>query len=103
MISIYSDGSRAAFVLATDARLNITPNQRSTIKKVYRRNDSALANLMELFPPHTFLIISDHGVDSYSHLININRWLVEKGWLAWINDQNNSERESKPILKSVLS
>jgi predicted AlkP superfamily phosphohydrolase/phosphomutase len=77
------------------------PNQRSAIESVYRRIDSALANLMESFPSHTFLIISDHGAGPYSHLININRWLAEKGWLSWQNHQNDTDTRSKPIWKSL--
>lgn len=76
-------------------------NQRSAIESVYRRIDSVLADLMDSYPSYTFVILSDHGAGSYSHLVNINRWLAERGWLAWQNDLIAADTRSNPLWKSL--
>jgi predicted AlkP superfamily phosphohydrolase/phosphomutase len=77
------------------------PVQGAAIESIYRRIDSALSDLMTSYPDHTFVIISDHGAGSYSHLVNINHWLQERGWLAWIDDQVEANAGSKPAWKSI--
>jgi predicted AlkP superfamily phosphohydrolase/phosphomutase len=53
------------------------------IEKAYRHNDALVGKVL----PHIgkddlFMVVSDHGFASFRRGVNLNAWLLEKGWLA---------------------
>ena len=61
-----------------------TPAQLAdAIKTVYRRVDEALAEIIEQVPePRNMVIMSDHGCGPCHTLVDLNRWLTQRGYLV---------------------
>jgi predicted AlkP superfamily phosphohydrolase/phosphomutase len=54
-----------------------------TIRAVYRRADQFVAQVLELLPADTtVLIVSDHGFHSWRKAVNLNTWLVQHGYMV---------------------
>ena len=54
-----------------------------TIRAVYRRADQFVAQVLELAPPDTtVLIVSDHGFHTWRKAVNLNTWLVQQGYMS---------------------
>lgn len=53
------------------------------ILKVYQRYDALLGKILAMLPPEvTVIAMSDHGFNPMRKAVNVNTWLVEKGYLA---------------------
>jgi predicted AlkP superfamily phosphohydrolase/phosphomutase len=56
---------------------------RHAIREQYERNDALLGRLVDrLTDDDVLMVISDHGFNSFRRGINLNRWLLEEGYLA---------------------
>ncbi|HEY6357104.1 MAG TPA: alkaline phosphatase family protein, partial [Vicinamibacterales bacterium] len=56
---------------------------RHAIRQQYERNDALLGRLVDrLTDDDVLMVISDHGFSSFRRGINLNRWLLEEGYLA---------------------
>ena len=54
-----------------------------SIERVYRRCDEFVGQVTERLDRDTpVLIVSDHGFHSFRYSVNLNTWLVEKGYMA---------------------
>lgn len=54
-----------------------------SIEKTYRRADVFVGQVLERLDPGTpVLIVSDHGFHSYRYSVNLNTWLVQKGYMT---------------------
>jgi predicted AlkP superfamily phosphohydrolase/phosphomutase len=54
-----------------------------SIRAVYRRADQFVAQVLEMVPPETtVLIVSDHGFHTWRKAVNLNTWLVQQGYMA---------------------
>jgi len=60
------------------------PNpQRDAIERVYRRNDELVGRVVEqIRDDDVLMVLSDHGFTSFRRGVNLNRWLLEQGYLA---------------------
>lgn len=60
---------------------------RDVVLKKYLRVDEIIGEVMEKLGDDTDLIVmSDHGFANYVHKVNLNTWLLEKGYLALRED-----------------
>jgi predicted AlkP superfamily phosphohydrolase/phosphomutase len=66
------------------------PRQRTAIRQVYRRIDDALADLLQRYPERTLMLMSDHGAGPYRHLVGMNSWLAQQGWLRWRDEKRQT-------------
>jgi predicted AlkP superfamily phosphohydrolase/phosphomutase len=54
-----------------------------SIERVYRRCDEFVGEVLKRLEPGTpLLIVSDHGFHSFRYSVNLNTWLVEKGYMT---------------------
>ncbi len=54
-----------------------------SIERVYRRCDEFVGQVLQRLEPGTpVLIVSDHGFHSFRYSVNLNTWLVEKGYMV---------------------
>jgi predicted AlkP superfamily phosphohydrolase/phosphomutase len=57
----------------------------SAIEAQYRRNDAFLGQVIERLQPDDLLIVlSDHGFTAFRRGVNLNRWLLDHGYLALV-------------------
>jgi predicted AlkP superfamily phosphohydrolase/phosphomutase len=65
-----------------------------TILTVYQRADTLVGHVLDeiLGEDDELIVMSDHGFNSFRRAVNLNRWLVDNGYLA----------EKKSVLGSVL-
>lgn len=56
------------------------------IPDAYRRMDAIIGKARKLAPEATFLVCSDHGFASFRRGVNINRWLVDNGYMVLKRD-----------------
>jgi predicted AlkP superfamily phosphohydrolase/phosphomutase len=57
------------------------------IRAVYRRADQFVAQVLEMLPPETtVLIVSDHGFHTWRKAVNLNTWLVQQGYMSLQGD-----------------
>jgi predicted AlkP superfamily phosphohydrolase/phosphomutase len=53
------------------------------IQRVYERSDAFVGEVLEhVGPDTTVLIVSDHGFHSFRQSVNLNTWLVQRGYMA---------------------
>jgi len=60
---------------------------RETILKAYKKADKFLGEIMQMFPNHNIIVISDHGGGPYYKDVNINNWLMQQGYLFLKHNQ----------------
>jgi predicted AlkP superfamily phosphohydrolase/phosphomutase len=54
-----------------------------SIERVYRRCDEFVGEVLKRLDPGTpLLLVSDHGFHSFRYSVNLNTWLVEKGYMT---------------------
>ncbi len=59
------------------------PQRRDAIEEMYRRMDALVGRALEQVDDKTLLlVISDHGFQSFARGVNLNRWLLDNGYLA---------------------
>ncbi len=55
---------------------------RDAIERLYRRNDELVGRLLEqLREDDLLMVLSDHGFASFRRGVNLNRWLLDNGYL----------------------
>jgi len=65
---------------------------RGAIEWIYREADRILGRTMdELAPEDRLIVLSDHGFNSFRRSVNLNRWLVDKGFMTSRPGQPDSE------------
>lgn len=53
------------------------------IEKIYRHNDELIGKVLgKLQKDDLLMVVSDHGFASFRRGVNLNAWLLAKGWLA---------------------
>jgi predicted AlkP superfamily phosphohydrolase/phosphomutase len=53
------------------------------IEEIYRRNDELIGKVVaRLRDDDLLMVVSDHGFASFRRGVNLNAWLLSKGWLA---------------------
>jgi predicted AlkP superfamily phosphohydrolase/phosphomutase len=64
-----------------------------SIEKVYRRCDEFVGQVLQRVAPGTpVLIVSDHGFHSFRYSVNLNTWLVEKGYMVLQGQQPGEKK-----------
>jgi predicted AlkP superfamily phosphohydrolase/phosphomutase len=64
-----------------------------SIEDVYRRSDRFVGEVLERIDPSTtVLIVSDHGFHSFRYSVNLNTWLVEKGYMVLHGQQPGDKK-----------
>ncbi len=64
-------------------RQDVTPEMARVIEDHYRRLDAIVGKAMTYVDDQTlFIVLSDHGMNSFQRGLNINTWLYENGLLA---------------------
>jgi predicted AlkP superfamily phosphohydrolase/phosphomutase len=55
-----------------------------SIEKIYQRADGLVGKIQEKLPPDaTLIVMSDHGFHSFRRSVNLNTWLVQKGYMVF--------------------
>lgn len=81
--------------------LGDTPSHTAVLD-VYRTLDSFLGDAMsQMEAQDTLMVVSDHGFGPWYKELNLNRWLIENGWLA-LSDPNRPSRLLKDWTKRLL-
>jgi predicted AlkP superfamily phosphohydrolase/phosphomutase len=67
---------------AHPARRNGHPRTPNAIEEQYRRNDEFLGQVMaKLGGGDLLMVLSDHGFSSFRRGVNLNRWMLDRGYL----------------------
>ena len=62
---------------------NGSSEYRNAIEDLYRRNDELVGKVLaELRDGDLLCVMSDHGFSSFRRGVNLNRWLLDKGYLT---------------------
>lgn len=65
---------------------------KDVIPDIYMEMDKVVGEVLERAPEGTeVLILSDHGFAPFSHKVNLNTWLYQKGYLALREDGSRGE------------
>ncbi len=65
----------------------------SSIEKTYRRADDFVGQVLQrLDPGTTVLVVSDHGFHSFRYSVNLNTWLVQKGYMVLQGQQPGEKK-----------
>lgn len=57
--------------------------KRDAIREQYRRNDAFLGDVVSrLREGDLLMVLSDHGFNAFRRGVNLNRWLLDRGYLA---------------------
>ncbi len=67
----------------TDVLSHFFWKESNKIGEFYRYVDEFIGKIITDFPDATIFIISDHGFQEQKYDFHINKWLMEKGWLAF--------------------
>lgn len=60
-----------------------SPLARGAIEHSYREADRVLGEVVRrLKPDDKLIVLSDHGFSSFRRAVNLNRWLIDRGYLA---------------------
>ncbi len=62
----------------------------TVIEDAYRRMDAMVGKARALAPGSIFLVCSDHGFASFRRGVNLNRWLVNNGFMTLLQDPCSS-------------
>jgi predicted AlkP superfamily phosphohydrolase/phosphomutase len=58
-------------------------HRRDAIEELYQRNDALVGKVLEkVRDGDVLMVISDHGFTSFRRGVNLNRWLLDNGYLA---------------------
>jgi predicted AlkP superfamily phosphohydrolase/phosphomutase len=72
------------------------------IEEHYRTLDSIVGEAMEYADDQTlFIVLSDHGMNSFQRGLNLNTWLYENGFLALKNGVKPGEEENGDFFRNV--
>ena len=59
------------------------PEHKDAIEKLYEHNDALIGRVMaKLRDGDLLMVLSDHGFDSFRRGVNLNRWLLDEGYLV---------------------
>jgi len=59
------------------------PEHKDAIAELYQHNDALVGRAMEkLRDGDVLMVLSDHGFDSFRRGVNLNRWLLDEGYLV---------------------
>jgi len=62
---------------------DVIPEHRDAIERLYTHNDALVGRVLDkLGKDDVLMVISDHGFTSFRRGVNLNRWLLEHGYLA---------------------
>lgn len=65
----------------------LAPRYREAMKAAYARMDRIVGEAMDGLPPDAALVVlSDHGFASFRKAVNLNRWLIDEGYLVLQSD-----------------
>ncbi len=65
---------------------------KDTILEMYRRADDMVGRIMaQLGPEEHFMVISDHGFESFRRGVNVNTWLLQNGHLSLKEGKTTSD------------
>jgi predicted AlkP superfamily phosphohydrolase/phosphomutase len=65
------------------AAIRANANARDAIREQYRRNDTFLGQVAaRLRDGDMLMVLSDHGFNAFRRGVNLNRWLLDRGYLA---------------------
>jgi predicted AlkP superfamily phosphohydrolase/phosphomutase len=78
------------------------------IEKIYRRSDDLVGKVLaRIGKDDLLMVVSDHGFASFRRGVNLNAWLLSKGWLAlkeggdgsaeWLRDVDWSKTKAYAI------
>jgi predicted AlkP superfamily phosphohydrolase/phosphomutase len=74
------------------------PKYSSIVKDYYKYLDKNFGEIMSLCPDDTnFIIASDHGMNHLDGRINLNDWLMEKGYLVFNDEYLETVKSRGPI------
>lgn len=61
----------------------LAPRYQEAMKATYARMDRIVGKAMAALPPEAALVVlSDHGFASFRKAVNLNRWLLDEGYLV---------------------
>ncbi|MEW6238013.1 MAG: alkaline phosphatase family protein [Candidatus Omnitrophota bacterium] len=76
---------------------------KNEIKRVFIRMDEIAGRMMkeiENDPDAVLMVMSDHGFQSWRHQVNINKWLVDHGFMTIVGGQlENNEMKLEDLMK----
>lgn len=65
---------------------------QKAIEQLYEKCDDLVGRILEKLDDHTiFIIMSDHGFKAFKRGVNINRWLLDNGYLVLKDDASGGE------------
>ena len=68
---------------AARANGNGKGQHKGAIEKIYRHNDQLIGKVLgRLEKDDLLMVVSDHGFASFRRGVNLNAWLLSRGWLA---------------------
>ena len=81
---------------------------KDAIEKIYRHSDELVGKVLDrLGKDDLLMVVSDHGFASFRRGVNLNAWLLSKGWLAlkeggdgsaeWLRDVDWSKTKAYAI------
>ena len=69
---------------------NAPARYKTAIRDFYVKYDKLLGEVLEILPPDTSLIVlSDHGFAPFYQAVNLNRWLLDNGYIV-LKDKTGS-------------
>ncbi|MCK4589163.1 MAG: alkaline phosphatase family protein [Nanoarchaeota archaeon] len=73
---------------------------KNALKNYYIYLDKELAKIIKLLPPDTTtIVVSDHGMIKQEGKINLNNWLMEKGYLVLTDEAQEKIKQGKTRFK----
>src|SRR5205085_11717447 len=75
---------------------------RGVVDDAYVRMDAIVGEARALAPEATFFVLSDHGFASFRRGVNINRWLVDNGFMVLRRDPCQGAGETKRSLDDLF-
>jgi len=94
---------------APDQIQHVLYDKKHIIFEVYEQIDNLIRQLINTLKPEYVFIVSDHGFNEYNKVININKYLIDRGYLVRVKENSkpagrpNSEKVGMSWTRSVLS
>jgi hypothetical protein len=83
------EGTLTCVFDATDRVQHMFWRTPATIREQYRRNDAFLGEVAKrLGDGDVLMVLSDHGFNAFRRGVNLNRWLLDRGYLALKPDRD---------------